>query len=172
MNAKNTKNSPIHENADENITCDFGDGDISRFRSRLPHGHTVSSIIVRFSLLQGTLTENGSLAEDQKAALFEELANRENTMRAEVEAKRSQQLAAVKSRLAAQRARQMEELRERQERDKMEVRLYRSHRGRHFLVLYRGVISHRTQISITILPKSFNPKFCSLDYQMCQCLSA
>ena len=45
------KKSPIHENADANITCDFGDGDISRFRSRLPHtrthGHIVSSIIVR-----------------------------------------------------------------------------------------------------------------------------
>ena len=47
------KESPIHENADANITCDFGDGDISRFRSRLPHtrpdGHIVSSIIVRYS---------------------------------------------------------------------------------------------------------------------------
>ena len=30
MNPKNTKKSPIHENADTNITCDFGDGDISR----------------------------------------------------------------------------------------------------------------------------------------------
>ena len=29
--------SPIHANADANITCDFGDGDISRCRSRLPH---------------------------------------------------------------------------------------------------------------------------------------
>ena len=54
MNAKNTKKSPIHENADANITCDFGDGDISSCRSRLPHAHThththiVSSIIVRF----------------------------------------------------------------------------------------------------------------------------
>ena len=51
VNAKNTKNSLIHENADANITCDFGDGDISRFRSRLPHtrpaSHIVSSIIVR-----------------------------------------------------------------------------------------------------------------------------
>ena len=37
MNAKNTKKSPIHENADANITCDFGDRDISCFRSRLPH---------------------------------------------------------------------------------------------------------------------------------------
>ena len=49
MNAKNTKKSPIHENADANITCDFGEGDNSRSRSRLPHGHmashTVSSII-------------------------------------------------------------------------------------------------------------------------------
>ena len=49
MNAKNTKKSTIHENADANITCEFGDGDISRSRSRLPHthtaSHTVSSII-------------------------------------------------------------------------------------------------------------------------------
>ena len=37
MNSKNKKNSAIHENADANITCDFGDGDISRFRSRLWH---------------------------------------------------------------------------------------------------------------------------------------
>ena len=34
MNAKNTKKSPIHENADANITCDIGDGDISRSTSR------------------------------------------------------------------------------------------------------------------------------------------
>ena len=39
MNAKNTKKSLIDENADTNITCDFGDGDISRSRSRLPHTH-------------------------------------------------------------------------------------------------------------------------------------
>ena len=39
MNAKNTKKSPIHENADANITCDFGDGD-SRSRSRFTHTHT------------------------------------------------------------------------------------------------------------------------------------
>ena len=31
MNTKNTKKSPIHENADANITCDVGD--ISRSRS-------------------------------------------------------------------------------------------------------------------------------------------
>ena len=35
MNPKNSKISPIHENADANITCDFGDGDISRSRSFL-----------------------------------------------------------------------------------------------------------------------------------------
>ena len=51
MNAKNTKKSPIHENADTNITCDFGDGDISRFRSQLPHGPIISSIIVRLLLV-------------------------------------------------------------------------------------------------------------------------
>ena len=39
MNAKNTKKSQIHENADANITCDFGDGDISRYRSRFTHTH-------------------------------------------------------------------------------------------------------------------------------------
>ena len=52
MNAKNMKKTPIHENAaDAEITCDFGDGDISRSRSRLPQTHTAthtaSSIIVR-----------------------------------------------------------------------------------------------------------------------------
>ena len=36
-NAKNTKKSPIHENADANITCDFGD--ISHCRSRFTHTH-------------------------------------------------------------------------------------------------------------------------------------
>ena len=38
MNPKNSKKSPIRENADannSNITCDFGDGDISRSRSFL-----------------------------------------------------------------------------------------------------------------------------------------
>ena len=54
MNAKNTEKSLIHENADANITCDFGDGVISRSRSRFTHKHThgqadrliASSIIV------------------------------------------------------------------------------------------------------------------------------
>ena len=35
MNDKNTKKSPIHESADANITCDFGD--ISHYRSRFTH---------------------------------------------------------------------------------------------------------------------------------------
>ena len=58
MNAKNTKKSLIHDNADANITCDFGDGDISRSRSRskffakhtdyVSDGHIISSIIVRY----------------------------------------------------------------------------------------------------------------------------
>ena len=64
MNAKNRKKSPIRENADANITCHFGDGDISRYRSRFTHTHThththtdrrthmriASSIIVRMSI--------------------------------------------------------------------------------------------------------------------------
>ena len=42
MNPKNTKKkSPIHENADANITCDVGDGDISRlggaYQTHLKH---------------------------------------------------------------------------------------------------------------------------------------
>ena len=36
------KKALIHENADANITCDFGDGDTSRSRSRLPHTHTAN----------------------------------------------------------------------------------------------------------------------------------
>ena len=40
MNAKNTKKITDSENADANIACDFGDGDVSRSRSRLPHTHT------------------------------------------------------------------------------------------------------------------------------------
>ena len=43
-NAKNTKKSPIHENADANITCDFGNGDISRSRSRLPRTRPATSL--------------------------------------------------------------------------------------------------------------------------------
>ena len=31
------KKSAIHDNSDANITYDFGDGDISRYRSRFPH---------------------------------------------------------------------------------------------------------------------------------------
>ena len=34
------KKSTIHENADASITCDFGDGDISRSRSRFTHART------------------------------------------------------------------------------------------------------------------------------------
>ena len=37
MNANNTKESSFHENADANVTCHFGEGDISRCRSML-HG--------------------------------------------------------------------------------------------------------------------------------------
>ena len=41
MNAKDEK-SPIHENADANITCDFGDGDISRLGVESVATHTAS----------------------------------------------------------------------------------------------------------------------------------
>ena len=43
MNPKNSKKSPIHENADGNITCDFGDGDISRSRSFLSNTCTTGA---------------------------------------------------------------------------------------------------------------------------------
>ena len=61
MNPKNSKKSPIHENAGANITCDFGDGDISRYRSFLSISNTcdtythtciASSIIGRLFLLR------------------------------------------------------------------------------------------------------------------------
>ena len=49
------KKSPIHDNANANISCDFGNGDISRSGSRLPHtltdSHIVSSIIVRYGAI-------------------------------------------------------------------------------------------------------------------------
>ena len=45
------KKSPIPENADANITCDFGDGDISRSRESIAtDSHIISSIIVRLRL--------------------------------------------------------------------------------------------------------------------------
>ena len=46
MNAKNTKKSPIHENADANVTCYFCDGDIRRFTSRLPHTRPHTRLVV------------------------------------------------------------------------------------------------------------------------------
>ena len=39
----NPKKSPIHENADAKITCDFGDGDISRSRSFLSNTCTTGA---------------------------------------------------------------------------------------------------------------------------------
>ena len=48
MNVKNTKKSPIHENADANITWDFGDGDISRLGvAYQTHVYIITSIILR-----------------------------------------------------------------------------------------------------------------------------
>ena len=50
MNANITrKKSSIHENADANITCDFGDGDISRSVST----HTASPTCVRECACEG-----------------------------------------------------------------------------------------------------------------------
>ena len=60
------KKSPIHGNADANITCDFGDGDISRAPAILEvdchthtHGqtdsHIASSIIVKFLHIHAAL---------------------------------------------------------------------------------------------------------------------
>ena len=50
--------SPIHENADANITCDFGDGDISRSRSRLPHTHTHTSLARLYLDLLATINKH------------------------------------------------------------------------------------------------------------------
>ena len=57
MNPKNSKNSPIHENADANITCDFGDGDISRSSSFLSNTCTTGANGRR-------TTEDGTTTED------------------------------------------------------------------------------------------------------------
>ena len=67
------------------------------------------------------MAENGSLTDEQRAALIDEQGNGESAIKAEVEAKCSQQVAALTSRMSAQRTRQVEGLRDRQERDKMEV---------------------------------------------------
>ena len=49
LNSKNTKKSPIHENADANITCDFGDGDISRLGvANQTHVYKHTNIVGRF----------------------------------------------------------------------------------------------------------------------------
>ena len=47
MNPKNTKKSLIHENADANIICDFGDGDIRRLGvAYQTHVHIHNKIII------------------------------------------------------------------------------------------------------------------------------
>ena len=47
MNPKNTKKSPIHENAHTKLTCDFGDGDLSRLGvAYLTHVYITTSIIL------------------------------------------------------------------------------------------------------------------------------
>ena len=51
MNHKDTKKSAIHENADASITCNFGDGDISRlgvaYLTHVIHRYITTSIILR-----------------------------------------------------------------------------------------------------------------------------
>ena len=55
MIPKNTNKSQIHENADANITCDFGDGDISRlgvaYLIHMIHTDIASSIILRLLIV-------------------------------------------------------------------------------------------------------------------------
>ena len=73
MNAKNTKTkSPIHENADANLTCEFGDGDISRSRKgdiytglwKLPWDTAdVTSICER--IIERRLTEDTNIGDEQ-----------------------------------------------------------------------------------------------------------
>ena len=70
------------------------------------------------------MASNGSLTDEQKMALIDEQESGESAIKAEEEAKLAQQVAALKSRMAAQRTKQLEELRERQEREKMEVGVY------------------------------------------------
>ena len=65
MNAKSTKKSSIHENADANITCDFDDGDISRSRSRLPHTRTDGQTATLVRSLKPTLMQSLTLIINQ-----------------------------------------------------------------------------------------------------------
>ena len=61
---KYEKKSPIHENADANVTCDFGDGDIIRYRSRFTHTRIACSIIVRRGACVTCYNAEYVLAED------------------------------------------------------------------------------------------------------------
>ena len=50
MNPKNMIKSPIHENADAIITCDFGDSDISRVGvAEQTHVHIQTSFVHSFA---------------------------------------------------------------------------------------------------------------------------
>ena len=76
INGKNTKKSPIHENADANITCDFGDGDISRLGvANQKHGHIHSSLPRLYLDLSCNLpfvhfSRDKSWAEEKKMGAF------------------------------------------------------------------------------------------------------
>ena len=81
------------------------------------------------------MATNGSLTDEQKMALIDEQESGESAIKEEEEAKCAQQVAALKSRMAAQRTKQLEELRERQEREKMEVGEYWAQVGYIFVVV-------------------------------------
>ena len=72
-NLKNTKISPIHENADANITCDFGDGDISRlgvaYQTHVIHNYLDYIKIVTIYLQLGHI--QSALADLDKAIELE-----------------------------------------------------------------------------------------------------
>ena len=73
MNPKNTKKSAIHENADANITCDFGDSDISHLEvGYLTHAirdtHVASWIIVRYHAEKVTITSGKQITSDNQTA--------------------------------------------------------------------------------------------------------
>ena len=64
------------------------------------------------------------LTSDQVAELISQQRETENDLENQTEARRNQQMAALRSVLSKRRKKRMDELRERQEREKMEVGIY------------------------------------------------
>ena len=65
--------------------------------------------------------QEGVLTQDQVAELMSQQRETENNLESQMEARRNQQMAALRARLSQRRKKRLDDLREKQERDKMEV---------------------------------------------------